>query len=77
MPAVSVITTVYNDESFIEGSVSSILNQSFRDFEHIVVNDGFIILISVGLFAVYLIRNQKLTNRYKLVLLLISFIFLL
>lgn len=39
-PKVSVITTVYNCDKFIAQSVKSILNQSFRDFEYIIVNDG-------------------------------------
>ena len=45
-----------------------------RDY-FILIILSFIILISVGLCAVYLIRNQKLTNRIKLILLSISFIF--
>jgi ferredoxin len=36
---------------------------------------SFVILISVGLLAVILIRNQKLNNKLKIVLLLVSFIF--
>lgn len=40
MPKVSVITPVYNCESFIEESVRSILSQSFSDFEFIIINDG-------------------------------------
>lgn len=39
-PAVSVILPVYNCEAFIKSSVESILNQSFKDFELIVINDG-------------------------------------
>lgn len=39
-PKVSVITTVYNCEKFITQSIESILNQTFRDFEYIIVNDG-------------------------------------
>ncbi len=37
---VSVIITAYNSAEFIKRSVSSVLNQSFRDFELIVVDDG-------------------------------------
>ena len=40
MPKISVITTVYNCEKFIGKSVLSILNQSYRDFEYIIINDG-------------------------------------
>ena len=41
----------------------------------ILVILSFVILISVGLFAVILIRKQKLNNKLKVVLLSISFIF--
>ncbi len=40
VPKISVITTVFNCERFIRQSLESILNQTFRDFEYIVVNDG-------------------------------------
>lgn len=39
-PKISVITTVYNCENYIERSARSILNQTFKDFEYIIVNDG-------------------------------------
>ena len=39
-PAVTVIMPAYNAEAFIEGSVRSILAQSFRSIQLIVVNDG-------------------------------------
>ncbi|MFW9902212.1 MAG: 4Fe-4S binding protein [Candidatus Thorarchaeota archaeon] len=41
----------------------------------ILVILSFVVLISVGLFAVILIRKQKLNNKLKVVLLSISFIF--
>lgn len=37
---VSVITTVYNCEKYVERSIESILNQTFEDYEFIIVNDG-------------------------------------
>ena len=40
MPKVSVITAAYNHVSFIRQSVKSVQAQTFRDFEHIVVDDG-------------------------------------
>jgi glycosyltransferase involved in cell wall biosynthesis len=42
MPRISVITTAYNSERFIENSLLSILNQSLNknDYEVIVINDG-------------------------------------
>jgi glycosyltransferase involved in cell wall biosynthesis len=39
-PVVSVIIPCYNAELFIEETVNSILNQTFSDFEIIIVNDG-------------------------------------
>ncbi len=39
-PKVSVVMCVYNDEDYIREAVDSILNQTFRDFEFIIVNDG-------------------------------------
>jgi glycosyltransferase involved in cell wall biosynthesis len=39
-PKVSVVMSVYNDESYIREAVESILNQSFKDFELIIINDG-------------------------------------
>lgn len=36
----SVIIPVYNGEKFIERSIKSVLNQTFTDFELIVINDG-------------------------------------
>lgn len=39
-PLISVIVPVYNAQSTIERCVDSILNQTFQDFELIVVDDG-------------------------------------
>jgi glycosyltransferase involved in cell wall biosynthesis len=39
-PRVSVISTVYNGEPYFDRAVPGILNQSFQDFEFIVVDDG-------------------------------------
>ena len=40
IPAVSIIVPVYKAETFLERCVDSILKQSFRDFELILVDDG-------------------------------------
>ncbi len=40
MPKVSVVISAFNHEEYISQSIKSILNQSFRDFELIVVDNG-------------------------------------
>ncbi|WP_165040336.1 glycosyltransferase family 2 protein [Dysgonomonas sp. ZJ709] len=40
VPEISVIMPVYNGESFVEKAISSILNQSYTNFELIIINDG-------------------------------------
>lgn len=42
MPKLSIIVPVYNAENYIHKCVMSILNQTFSDFELILVNDGSI-----------------------------------
>lgn len=39
-PKVSVIMTVYNGEKYLREAMDSILGQTFRDFELIVIDDG-------------------------------------
>ena len=39
-PIVTVVTAVYNGADHLRESVQSILDQTFRDFEHIVVDDA-------------------------------------
>jgi len=39
-PPISVVMAVYNAELFLREAIDSILSQSFRDFEFIIVNDG-------------------------------------
>eukprot|EP01034_Spumella_vulgaris_P045893 gene45893-57207_t len=39
-PTVSVLIPVYNRATLIGDAVTSILGQSFRDFELVVVDDG-------------------------------------
>lgn len=40
MPFFSVIIPLYNKEKFIQNTLNSVLNQTFADFELIIVNDG-------------------------------------
>lgn len=39
-PAVSVVVTTYNQETFIAAAIESVLAQTFSDYEVIVVDDG-------------------------------------
>lgn len=40
MATVSVIMSVFNGAKFLEESINSVLRQTFRDFEFIIVDDG-------------------------------------
>lgn len=39
-PMVSVIMPVYNARKYIESTIESVLNQTFTDFELILIDDG-------------------------------------
>lgn len=39
-PAISVLMSCYNGEKWLGDAIESVLNQSFRDFEFIIVDDG-------------------------------------
>ena len=39
-PKVSVLMSVYNGETYLRQAIESILNQTFGDFEFIIVDDG-------------------------------------
>ena len=40
MSKISVIMPVYNVEKYLERGIKSILNQTFNDFELILIDDG-------------------------------------
>lgn len=40
LPRVSVVMSVYNGEKYLREAVDSILDQTFNDFEFIIINDG-------------------------------------
>tara|TARA_B100001769_G_C22068609_1_gene575057 strand:+ start:508 stop:1488 length:981 start_codon:yes stop_codon:yes gene_type:complete len=39
-PKVSVLMSVYNEEPFLSDAIKSILNQTFKDLEFIIIDDG-------------------------------------
>ncbi len=39
-PKVSVLMSVYNSEKYLAQSIESVLNQTFEDFEFIIIDDG-------------------------------------
>ena len=40
MPKVSIIIPVYNNEKYVEKCIRSVMNQTFRDLEILVIDDG-------------------------------------
>jgi glycosyltransferase involved in cell wall biosynthesis len=40
VPVISVLLPVYNDSEYLEASIQSILNQTFQDFELLILDDG-------------------------------------
>lgn len=69
-PKISVIVIVYNEERYIEGCIKSILNQSFKNFELIIVDDcstdnTFNIVNRFKDIRIVKIRNKKNYNVAK------------
>ena len=40
MPEVSVVINLYNSEKYLAKAIESVLAQTYRDFELILVDDG-------------------------------------
>ena len=65
MPVFSVVIPLYNKEKYIQNTIESALNQTFKDFEIIVVNDGSTDPLFLSMF--YLAgNNQQLVQQGKL-----------
>ncbi len=39
MPAISVLMSVYNEEKYLHEAINSVLNQTFQDFEILIIDD--------------------------------------
>ena len=39
-PKISVLMSVYNGKKYLKEAIDSILNQTFKDFEFIIINDA-------------------------------------
>ena len=39
-PSISIITAVFNGEKYIKECLLSVLNQTYPDFEHIIIDDN-------------------------------------
>lgn len=59
-PKISIIIPIYNVDKYLEKCLDSILNQTFKDFEVILVNDG-----STDNSDIIIDRYSKLDNRLK------------
>lgn len=62
MPFFSVIIPLYNKENYIENTLKSVINQSFEDFEVIIVNDGSTDS-SVNKAQIWLDKRFKIINQ--------------
>ncbi len=40
MPKVSILIPCYNGEKYLRQAIESILNQTFSNFEFLIINDG-------------------------------------
>jgi hypothetical protein len=64
LPRLSVITAVYNGEKYLAETIESVLNQTFSDFEYILIDDcssdGSIdVILSFKDSRIKLLRNAK------------------
>jgi len=67
-PIISVITSTYNDGPYLREAVDSILNQTFTDFEYIIVDDASTdetpqILASYDDPRIVVLRNEENLGR--------------
>lgn len=61
-PSISVIMPTYNNEKYLEEAILSILNQTYSNFEFIIINDA-----STDSTSEIVLKYQKLDNRVVLI----------
>ncbi len=64
LPVVSVLMPVYNGERYLKEAIESILNQTFRDFEFIII-DGGSTDGSPAMLASYQQKNDRIHVYYQ------------
>ena len=62
MPFFSIIIPLYNKEKFIENTLKSVLQQSFTDYEVLIVNDGSTDASEAKIFA---FNDSRIQYFYK------------
>ena len=63
-PLISVVMPVYNGEKYLREAIDSILNQTYTNFEFIILNDGSIdrseeIILSYKDPRIVYVKNEK------------------
>lgn len=61
-PKISVVIPCYNAENYIQETIDSVLNQSFNDYELIIVNDG-----STDRTIDVLTKNKKCSKKISVI----------
>ncbi len=64
-PLVSVIIPCYNDKDYIKQAVESILNQTFQNFEIIIIDDGSDIETKLILSNIYHAKIKLITQKNR------------
>ena len=67
-PLVSVVMSVYNSEKWLSYSIESIIEQTYTNFEFIIINDGSTDN-SIKKIEKFIIKNKKKNIIYKIIIL--------